>query len=142
MLTVNVALRYLVWFGLITMLALAHVYLRFSIRDLLMETRHLQQEKAELENKKTLLVSDTEYLKNDERMCAYATEKLNLVHSKPNQIEHLVVSNDLVDKYRNSSSAYRHIKFWKEEEPSAGEKIMKSLSRFAESSVAGENVAF
>ena len=61
-LTIGSAARYVAWFALFTALALAHVYLRFSIRDLMLETNMLQQHKAELINRQTVLISETEFL--------------------------------------------------------------------------------
>jgi len=87
-------------------LGLAQIHLKFRTRDLQIETRKLQQARADLENRKIALVSRVERLKRcDEAFRDYARSELGLRECPPDRISKAFVSAEALARWRHLARA-------------------------------------
>jgi cell division protein FtsL len=88
------------WIALITALAILQVHIRFKIRDLQMERFKLQEEKSHLLDMRNKLQSKIEALNRGDRIGEIAQNELGLVQFPANRLEHLRISESVVQKYK------------------------------------------
>ena len=94
--------RLLLWSLIMTSLALCHIYLRFTIRDLQIETRKLQDRKSQLVDLKKSLGSTIENLKSGDRLHEYAISQLHMIDYDPKEIQYLTVPQKVIAKYQGA----------------------------------------
>jgi len=90
---------FLFWFAIVTFFLLAHVFLRFTIRDLKIETVRLQEQTEKMRAMEKNLVWEIGKLKQGDRLHEYASAELGLVNVDPASIERLRVPARLIAKY-------------------------------------------
>jgi hypothetical protein len=88
-----------------TALLLLHVHLRLSIRDLAIETRKLQKEKAQLESRRKQMASELEGLKDFKTIEQYGLGELGMVYHDPTQTSTLQISTESVRLWRECDPA-------------------------------------
>ena len=86
-------------FALVTFAMLAHVFLRFTIRDLRIETVRLQGQSQKMKDMEKDLIWKIEKLKQGDRLHEYACKELGLVDVEPTSIERLEVPASIIAKY-------------------------------------------
>jgi cell division protein FtsL len=86
-------------------LAMGQVHLRFLARDLQIETGKLQRAREDLQNRKTVVVSEVERLKRYETIREYAESRLGLRECLPGQTCKAVVSAEVVAKWSDAANA-------------------------------------
>lgn len=92
-------------FLVLAMLAVAHVYLRFSIADLRLQQSQLQvrhRERAQVENR---LIHENEALCDAQRMRDFARRELHMEESDPRTRVVMVLPDELRTKYTARSGA-------------------------------------
>ena len=117
-------LFFLVWFSLVTTFLLAHIYLRFTIRDLRIETVRLQRQGEKMRSVEKGLVWEIGRLNQGDRLHEYANRDLGLKDVDPATLERLTVPEALIADYSTGgkTSGYEEAK-WMEE------KYSKKLGR-------------
>jgi cell division protein FtsB len=132
--------KHLIWFLIFTTLALSHIYIRFKIRDFLIETRKLQDRKSQLTDTKNSLESTIENLKNGDRLHEYAITQLHMIDYNPKEIEYLTIPKNVIAKYEGGERyipekerQWPHI-----EEPQSVVSLLASVFRVNQNSTAQE----
>jgi cell division protein FtsB len=98
-LNIRTTLFFLFLFTLITTFLLAHVRLRFAIRDFRVETVRLQSQVGKMRNMEKKLVWEIEKLKQGDRLHEYACRDLGLVDIAAGDIEKIKVPARTVARY-------------------------------------------
>ncbi len=132
--------KHLIWFLILTTLALSHVYLRFKIRDFQIETRKLQDRKSQLTDFKKSLESTIENLKNGDRLHEYAITQLQMIDYDPKEIEYLTVPKKVIAKYQGAERyAPNRGQHWQRiEEPENVISLLASIVKVSQNSSAQE----
>ncbi len=109
-------LFFLVWFSLVTLFLLAHIFLRFTIRDLRIETVRLQRQEEKMRSLEKSLLWEIGKLNQGDRLHECATRDLGLKDVDPAVFEKLTVPATLIADYSTGgkSSGYEELK-WMEE---------------------------
>jgi len=109
-------LFFLVWFSLVTLFLLAHIYLRFTIRDLRIETVRLQRQAEKMRSLEKSLLWEIGKLNQGDRLHECATTDLGLKDADPATFEKLIVPDTLIADYSTGGriSGYEEVK-WMEE---------------------------
>lgn len=90
---------FLSWFGIVTFFLLGHIYLRFTIRDLRVESARLQSQAEKMRIMEKKLIWEIEKMKQGDRLHEYACRDLGLVDIEPGRIERLRVPGQLITRY-------------------------------------------
>lgn len=115
-LNLRTILFFLVWFSLVTLFLLAHIYLRFTIRDLRIETVRLQRQGEKMRSLEKSLLWEIGKLNQGDRLHECASRDLGLKDADPAIFEKLTVPGALIADYSTGgkSSGYEEVK-WMEE---------------------------
>lgn len=122
---------FLFCFTVLTFFLLAHVFLRFTIRDLRIESARLQRQHDKMMAMEKSLVWEIGTMSQGDRLHKLATEELGLQDADPASIEKLVVSKRLIATYSigGRNSGYEEAR-WIEEK--YGKGIGKEVGSFLE----------
>ena len=115
-LNIRSILFFLVWFSVVTMFLLAHVYLRFTIRDLRIETVRLQRQGERMRSLEKNLLAEIGRLNQGDRLHEYANRDLGLKDADPALLEKLTVPASLIADYAKGarSAGYEEAQWMQE----------------------------
>ena len=92
-------IQMLVWAVLISAVFFSRMMLNFTVQDLQIEARQLQERSMKLQDEnKSYTVAIEKYHKGD-RLLSKATEELNMVSLHPKKIKKMTISNEMAQKY-------------------------------------------
>lgn len=119
-LNLHTALFFLFFFSILTLFLLAHVYLRFTIRDLRVETVRLQSQKEKMRALEKKLIWQIGKLKHGDRLHEFARRDLGLVDVSPGSVQELRVPRRLIAKYSTGgkNTGYEELRWAEESYPS------------------------
>jgi cell division protein FtsL len=122
---------FLFCFTVLTFFLLAHVFLRFTIRDLRIESARLQRQYDKMMAVEKSLVWEIGSMSQGDRLHEMATQELGLKDADPASIERLAVSTSLIADYSTGgrNSGYEQAR-WMEEK--YGKGFGKEVGSFLE----------
>ncbi|MBN1902061.1 hypothetical protein JW926_12125 [Candidatus Sumerlaeota bacterium] len=122
---------FLFCFSVLTFFLLAHIFLRFTIRDLRIEAARLQRQYDKLMAMEKSLIWEIGAMSQGDRLRELAMQELGLRDANPASIEKLTVSESLIASYSagGMNSGYEQAR-WMEEKYAKG--IGKEVGSFLE----------
>ncbi len=94
-------MKCLLWFGFLTTLLIAHLWLGFKIRDYKIQTQILQHYELRIKDYNKGLKSEINKLEKDWRVREFARTQLNMMDTEPSELEYMTIPTSLLAKYKS-----------------------------------------